>query len=172
MSCEFEEVVDRCQRDVFSYACYLLADRSAAEDVAQEAFLRLWRNWESIDVERVSAWLVRVTRNLCFDRMRHHKAVGKNFLMAVDGFLEAAPDRGPGPVERAEAVEFRRCLRSALDELTEPMKSVLILREVLELRYREIAEALELPLNTVRVYVHRGRKKLRARLEKEYQVAT
>ena len=65
MSREFDAVVDRCQRSVFTYARYFLNDQESAEDLTQEVFLKLWNHWEEIDFERVDAWLMRVTRNAC-----------------------------------------------------------------------------------------------------------
>jgi RNA polymerase sigma-70 factor (ECF subfamily) len=82
--------------------------------------------------------------------------------------LESRPDEGPGPGERAEATDVRRLFRGALRELREPLRSAIILREVLGLKYQEVADALEIPLNTVRVYLHRGRRRLREELTGAY----
>ena len=161
MSADFEAVVDRCQRNVYTYAVHLLRDPAAAEDLTQEAFLRLWRNWNQIDLERVDAWLTRVTRNLCYDRWRLQRTASRYVVTPTDGEVESAVDREAGPHELAEAGDFRRRFDAALATLNEPSKSVLVLREVLGFQYREIADALEIPLNTVRVYLHRSRKRLR-----------
>ena len=66
------------------------------------------------------------------------------------------------------AGDVRRLLRQGLSQLAEPLRSVLILREVLGYKYEEMAEALEIPLNTVRVYLHRGRKRMRDHLAEVY----
>jgi RNA polymerase sigma-70 factor (ECF subfamily) len=168
MSQEFDAVVDRCQRSVFSYASYFLHDRGAAEDLTQEVFLKLWRHWETVDFDRVEAWLMRVTRNACYDKLRLERSAGKHLTALPEGALEAKPDLQPGPGERAEAGDVRRLLRQGLAQLAEPLRSVLILREVLGYKYEEMAETLEIPLNTVRVYLHRGRKKMREQLAEVY----
>lgn len=168
MSAEFEAVVDRCQRNVYTYAVYLLRDPSAAEDLTQEVFLRLWRHWSGIDLQRVEAWLTRVTRNLCYDRWRLKRTETQYVVAPVEGELDSAVEHEAGPHELAEARDFRQRLDSALATLNEPLRSVLVLREILGFKYAEIAEALELPLNTVRVYLHRGRKKLREQLTEAY----
>lgn len=160
----FEELVDACQRQVFTYASYLLARPEDAEEVTQEVFLKLWSNWHDIDRERAIAWLMRVTRNLCFDRLRHVKVVREHVGDGGEEALARAPDGGPSPALRAEGAELRRRLEEALRDLGEPMRSVVVLREVQGFKYREIAEILELPLNTVRVYLHRGRRRMRERL--------
>lgn len=168
MSADFEAVVDRCQRNVYSYAMHLLRDAGAAEDLTQEVFLRLWRHWSRIDVSRVEAWLTRVTRNLCYDRWRLQRTASRYVVEPAEDAVDAARDRRAGPQELAEASDFRRSLEAALATLNEPSRSVLVLREVLGFKYTEIAEALELPLNTVRVYLHRGRKRLRDRLSETW----
>ncbi|HTQ79314.1 MAG TPA: sigma-70 family RNA polymerase sigma factor, partial [Thermoanaerobaculia bacterium] len=81
---------------------------------------------------------------------------------------DATPSVEPDPAERAEAADFRRKLLGALGRLEEPYRSVLILREIQDLKYQEISEALNLPLNTVRVYIHRGRQRLREQLSEVY----
>jgi len=168
MSEDFDAVVDRCQRSVFTYARYFLNDKESAEDVTQDVFLKLWHHWQSIDFERVDAWLMRVTRNACYDALRQRRTSGRHIARLPDAALEAKPDREPGPAERAEASDVRRLFRQGLDQLNEPLRSVLVLREVLGYKYDEMAEALEIPLNTVRVYLHRGRKRLREQLKEAY----
>lgn len=168
MSQDFDTVVDRCQRSVFTYARYFLNDRESAEDLTQEVFLKLWHHWGSIDFERVDAWLMRVTRNACYDALRQRRTVGKHVTQLPEGALETKPDRQPGPAEQAEASDVRRLFRRGLGQLSEPLRSVVVLREVLGYKYEEMAEALELPLNTVRVYLHRGRKRLREQLKEAY----
>jgi RNA polymerase sigma-70 factor (ECF subfamily) len=161
----FEEVVDECQRQVFTYASYLLGRREDAEEVTQEAFMKLWSNWRRVDRERAAPWLMRVTRNLCFDRLRHVKVVREHLTDRGEDVLAAAADQRPSPALRAEGAELRQQLEAALRALGEPMRSVVLLREVQGFKYREIAEILELPLNTVRVYLHRGRRRIRERLQ-------
>jgi RNA polymerase sigma-70 factor (ECF subfamily) len=167
MTSEFEEVVDRCQRMLYTYARRLVGDPRTAEDVLQEAYLRLWRHWAEIDQRRVSGWLIRVTRNLCYDALRERRSSARWLVAGAAGAVDSAPEPAPGPVEQLEAADFRRQLRAAMDELDDPLRSVLVLREIVGLKYREIAEALELPLNSVRVYVHRGRRRIRHRLAEQ-----
>jgi len=168
MSQDFDAIVDRCQRSVFTYARYFLNDRESAEDLTQEVFLKLWNHWSTIDFDRVDAWLMRVTRNACYDTLRQRRTANKHVSQLPDAALEAKPDREPGPAERAEAADVRRLFRRGLNQLSEPLRSVLVLREVLGYKYEEMAEALEIPLNTVRVYLHRGRKRLREQMKEAY----
>ena len=168
----FEAAVTRHQRQVFTFACYLLGNREEAEDVTQEVLIRLWRNGQLLGSEKLGGWLLRVTRNASYDRLRQRQRSAHLFV--VDGGDPAtadppAPD--PGPEELAASAELGRRLHAALDALGEPFKSVVILREIQGLSYREIAEVLELPLSTVRVALHRGRRRLRERLGTEVRHA-
>jgi DNA-directed RNA polymerase specialized sigma24 family protein len=137
----FEDTAQRYQRRVYSFARYLLSSREEAEDVTQEVLLRLWRHHRGVDEERLGAWLLRVTRNACYDLLRKRR--------------------------QETAAGFRGRLLAALADLGEPYKSVVILREVQGLPHREIGEALGIPEVTVRVHLHRGRRKLRERLKED-----
>lgn len=165
MLVEFQELVEQHRDRVFTLATYLLGDREEAADATQEVLLRLWRNMDHLDGS-AGAWLTQVTRNYCFDQLRKRRsrrqALGDEQEPEV--FELTAEDGSPGPERRAGNSELMRHLRRHLGELGEPYRSVLILREVQEMKYREISEALEMPINTVKVNIHRGRKMLRDRL--------
>lgn len=161
-----EEVVARYQRRVFTFARYFLGQKEEAEDVTQEVLIRLWRNADGLDPGRIGAWLTRVTRNACYDRLRQRRTAAAVVAPGVDPELaEETPSAAPDPAAQIEAADFQRRLLGALGRLEEPYRSVLLLREVQDLKYQEISEALGLPLNTVRVYIHRGRQRLREQLK-------
>ena len=73
MSKKFRQWVKRYQDDAWSLARYLLKDASEAEDATQEAFIKLWNQREELDPERIKPWLLKVTRNVCLDRLRHRR---------------------------------------------------------------------------------------------------
>ena len=165
----FEDTAQKYRRRVYSLARYLLSNREEAEDVTQEVLLRLWRHQQGVDEERLGAWLLRVTRNACYDLLRKRRsdaALGTSSSLDDDEAREVATPE-PGPQSLAEASDFRRRLLAALSDLGEPYKSIVILREVQGLPHREIGEALGMPEVTVRVHLHRGRRKLRERLLEE-----
>lgn len=163
----FEDTAQRYQRRVYSFARYLLSNREEAEDVTQEVLLRLWRHRQGVDEERLGSWLLRVTRNACYDLLRKRRsetAAGLGVSLDDEESREVASAE-PDPQLQAEGADFRRRLLAALADLGEPYKSVVILREVQGLSHREIGEALGVPEVTVRVHLHRGRRKLRERLK-------
>src|SRR4051812_50216482 len=92
----FEDTAQRYQRRVYSFARYLLSNREEAEDVTQEVLLRLWRHQDGVEEERLGAWLLRVTRNACYDLLRRRRSD------ATQPGMAASPDDGaaPGPGER------------------------------------------------------------------------
>jgi len=164
----FEDTAQRYQRRVYSFARYLLSSREEAEDVTQEVLLRLWRHRQGVDEERLGSWLLRVTRNACYDLLRKRRSESAAGLApGFDDEAEEVATSEPDPRSRAEATDFRRRLLAALAEIGEPYKSVVILREVQGLPHREIGEALGIPEVTVRVHLHRGRKRLREILKED-----
>jgi RNA polymerase sigma-70 factor (family 1) len=165
----FEEVVSQQQRKVYSFAHYYLGSPEEAEDVTQEVFLKLWRHWQKIELSSVRPWLLRVTRNACFDRLRQRRSMSRVIQPNVEPeIVESSPTQESDPETQTQRAAFRRHVRQALEALSEPYRSVLILREIQGLRYREISDALEMPLNTVRVNIHRGRRLLREELAGRY----
>jgi RNA polymerase sigma factor (sigma-70 family) len=162
----FEDSAERYRSRVYSFARYLLSSREEAEDVTQEVLLRLWRHRRGVDEERLGSWLLRVTRNACYDLLRKRRSESAALVPGAgfDAEVRQAASAEPDPQARAEAADFRRRLLQALADLEEPYKSVVILREVQGLPHRDIGEALGIPEVTVRVHLHRGRRKLRERL--------
>jgi RNA polymerase sigma factor (sigma-70 family) len=170
----FEDTAHRYQRRVYSFARYLLSSREEAEDVTQEVLLRLWRHRQGVDEERLGSWLLRVTRNACYDLLRKRRSEAAAGVVRTfdDEAAREVASGEPGPLDQAEASDFRRRLLAALTEIGEPYKSVIILREVQGLPHREIGEALGIPEATVRVHLHRGRRRLRERLNEDVRHAT
>lgn len=165
----FQRFVEEHKNRLHSFAYYFLGSREEAEDVLQEVLLRLWRCWDGLDRRQLAAWTTRVTRNACIDALRRRHAYRK--VVAEDGdgtAAERAAAREPDPERAAASADFRRRLEAALAELAEPHRSVLILREIQGLKYTEISSALDLPLNTVKTYIHRGRRMLRLALEEHH----
>lgn len=165
---QFEHYVHQYQQRIFGYACHFLRDEAEAADVTQEVLIRLWKHREEVDEDRMLGWLLRVTRNACIDASRRRKAQRNVMTNDADG-IERATDVAWTPDVAAEQALFQEHLRQALDRLREPYRSIVILREVQEMKYEEICGALNLPLNTVKVYLHRARKMLRESLSQVTQ---
>ncbi len=113
----FEDTAHRYQRRVYSFARYLLSNREEAEDVTQEVLLRLWRYSQGVDEERLGSWLLRVTRNACYDLLRKRRSEAAAGIVRTfdDEAAREVASGEPGPRDQAEASDFRRRLLAALD---------------------------------------------------------
>jgi RNA polymerase sigma-70 factor (ECF subfamily) len=144
------------QDQAWSLACYLLRDRAEAEDAVQEAFERLWERRESMSAARVKPWLLRVTRNLCLDRLRQRRPEEE-----PDDTALADPR---GPAEALQRAQLQAQLKAAVQSLEEPFRSLVVLRDIQQHSYEEVAAMTELSLPQVKTYLHRARRKLRDQL--------
>jgi RNA polymerase sigma-70 factor (ECF subfamily) len=161
----FEQHVSAHEDQVYRFARSMLKDDATAQDVTQEVLITLWEHQEELDEDGLVAWLMRVTRNACIDRLRARQRRRKTVRTDSDDVGRAASPT-PTPDRHAEAEDLRDHVLDALDRVDNPYRRVVALRELQGLKYKEIAEALDMPLNTVKVYLHRGRKKLRAQLDR------
>jgi RNA polymerase sigma-70 factor (ECF subfamily) len=159
----FRKLADTYRDKVFTFAWYSLHSREEAEDVTQEVLVKLWQHAESVDPEKLTAWVMRVARNAVIDTTRRRKSRGAVFADGVDfNVVESLVASGnAGPDQAIRSREVRDALQEALAQVEEPYRSIVVMREVQEMSYSEIVAALEMPLNTVKVYLHRGRRMLR-----------
>jgi RNA polymerase sigma-70 factor, ECF subfamily len=157
MSRKFRQWVDEYQDQAWTLARYLLKDPAEAEDACQEAFVKLWQNQDRIDPERIRPWLMKVTRNLCLDRLRrrHPTEEWQEWQQA---------DQGAGPLQGVQQQELGEWLKHSINGLTEPYRSLVVLRDIHQHSYEDVATVLELSLTQVKVYLHRARKQLREQL--------
>jgi RNA polymerase sigma-70 factor (ECF subfamily) len=164
---EFKILSQRHADEIYRYARSLLANETDAEDATQEVLLRLWNHLPSLKLFHIRAWLLRTTRWYCLNQIRrrnNHAAP----IAVEDDFLAELPDESVVNPSQAADSSFRlEQARAALHALPENLRSVFILYEVNGLRYREIAETLGIPLNTVKVYLLRAREKLTQLISKE-----
>jgi RNA polymerase sigma-70 factor, ECF subfamily len=155
----FRLAVLRHDKLVYRFARALLRDDREAEDVAQEAFLRYWQLGAS--VERPREWLLKVARNACLDRLRRSGRLVSSETMELP---EPADERDPAwHYQRAELAAQLQTLVAALPE---PQRSLILLFDMQGVDARSCAGILGLNVNQVKVYLHRARKRLRARLER------
>jgi RNA polymerase sigma-70 factor (ECF subfamily) len=140
---------------LYAHAVRMLADPAEAEDVTQEAMLRLWRiapQWRQGEA-RVSTWLYRVVVNLCTDRLRRRRGVG------LDGIDEPQDER-PGAERRLLDQARARALSDALAELPERQRMAVLLRHIEGLGNPEIAEIMDISVEAVESLLARGKRAL------------
>ncbi len=156
---EFEQRLADSSTLAFRVALSVLHHREDAEDVAQEAFVKAYRNFHRLrDRERFRAWLVRISWRLAVDRLRSAGRRERREVVAA----ELSPS--PAAEDPMAASEFQLHLQRALDELPEKLRIVVVLRAIEGHDMREVAELLGLPEGTVKSRLHLARKQLAERL--------
>ena len=160
----FGELVQQYQKRVFALAVRMCPTPELAEEAAQEAFLAAWQGLPFFRGDSAFAtWLYRLTSNACVDLLRRegrHRGAAGPSLNDEESDLRL-PDDAPGPQEQAERRELREQIETALQALTPEHRQVLVLREMHQLSYDEIAQVLKLDVGTVKSRINRGRKQLR-----------
>lgn len=147
---------------VLAYASRLLRDRAEAEDVAQEAMIRLWRiapDWRQGEA-RVTSWLYRVVTNLCTDRLRAGRRRRADALEDVPEPADGAPDAEGAMI----AADRQGALQAALASLPERQRQAVVLRHLEGLTNPEIAEVLGVGVEAVESLTARGKRALQALL--------
>ena len=157
MSRKYRQWVKEYQDQAWTVARYILKDAQEAEDATQEAFVKLWQNQDSIDPDKVKPWLMKVTRNGCLDRLRRRRDNVEFDESHMAGEVS-------GPMQGAATSETAVWLKRAIAGLKEPYRSLVVLRDVNQHSYEEVAGMLELNLAQVKTYLHRARKQLREQL--------
>jgi len=168
MNREFQRLAREHGGRIYTFALHALRSHEDAEDVTQEVLVRMWRHRENVEPARMHAWVMRVARNLVIDVSRRRRKRAAIFAEGADvEMLAVETPAGPAPAHSAERHELRSALETMVSELDEPYRSIVIMREIQDRSYNEIAEAMEIPLGTVKVYLHRARRRLRERVRKE-----
>ena len=164
-------LVRRFERPVYNLVARLVQDPGLAEDLTQDAFLKMFRGLAQYDASlRFSSWLFRIAHNTAIDHLRQRRVLLATPRLDEDGEemdpLAGLPDlRGDSPEQAATRRQVAAVLDRAIDTLRPEYRAVVVLRHHEDLDYEEIAEVMGLPLGTVKTYLHRARKELAARLQ-------
>ena len=165
----FDELVSRWDRKIHGAIYRVVGADEDTRDLCQEAFLKAYRGLGTFKQEaRFSSWLYQIAINVCRDRLRRRR--GK-VAVSLDELEDAREGRlragSPSPLELVEARDLRHLVAAAMATLSAEEREVVILKEYQDLTFPEIAEALEVPLSTVKTRLYRGLSQLRHRLERQ-----
>jgi len=158
----FEELVHRYQTRLYNLAYRLTGDREEAEDLTQEAFVRAYSALHTFRKgERFSPWVYRILVNLCISFLRRKKP-----QVPMD---DDAPfvDRSLTPEQALDKKEIQDTVQKAIMSLPEQYRAVILLRHQQDLSYAEIAQALGIPIGTVKTHLFRAREMLQRLLSSE-----
>ena len=157
----FEDLVREHERMVFSITYHFLRNAAAAEEVAQDVFLELFRSLPKLEShDHVTFWLRRVACHRCIDYTRRNKKAAAE--VSWDDLPE--PSRGSADAAAHGDPMLSKRLRQVIATLPEKMRLIVILRYQEEAALEEIAEALRIPLNTVKSTLHRAHAMLREKI--------
>jgi RNA polymerase sigma factor (sigma-70 family) len=166
---DFDQVYERFRLPVWRLARRLTTSEEEALDTTQEIFLRVWRGLPGFRGEaKLSTWVFQIAWNYL---RAHRRKMGRTLQIIaedIDGaneFVESAVDTGPDPERRARATELLDRVETALEGLPEHYRVVVWLRDGEDLSYQEIADALDIPIGTVRSRLARARGALKELVE-------
>jgi RNA polymerase sigma-70 factor (ECF subfamily) len=169
----YRELIRRYERPVFALLFRMVRDRELAEDLAQETFVKALNAIDSYRPEfKFSSWIFKIANNAAIDHLRRRELD----TLSLDGSPHAeTPEamqatalqigaRQESPLDTVEAKELGTAIEAAIGSLRPEYRSCILLRHVEGRAYEEIAEILNLPLGTVKTYIHRARNELRLSL--------
>jgi RNA polymerase sigma-70 factor, ECF subfamily len=175
----WEEIVQRYHRRIYS-VCYRFAgDSENAQDLTQEVFIKMYRTLSTYDASKGAfmTWVTTITRNLLVDHFR--KSKGDRITDSLDTtssehedsqpLSEQIADSGMAPDEAVQGRETREMVHHALQKLSPELREAVILRDLQDMDYREIATALKVPEGTVKSRINRGRAELARLLQRTYK---
>ena len=163
----WEQIVRQNWRKVFNVAYKFVGKHDEAEDLTQDIFLKIFKALKTFDRRaNFQTWIISISRNLCIDHYRSVRKERQTIARDVDSndLQPATPDRGP--YAQAEHQDLRAQLRQALESLPITLRTAVVLRDLQELSYQEIADRLGLPEGTVKSRINRGRIELAHQLRR------
>jgi len=165
----FEELVERHQRLVVGTVARMLGSNSEVEDIAQQVFVRVWRNAKRyVPRAKFTTWLLKITRNLVFNELRR-RARHAQVPLQVEAEEEERPikdERATAPDASLLEQELQDAIESAIAELPETQRMAVVLRRYDDLSYEQIADVLDQSVPAVKSLLFRARTELRTRLSR------
>jgi len=175
----WEELVQRHHRRIYNLCYRFAGSADDAQDLTQEVFIKMYRTLKSYDVEKGAfmTWVTTITRNLLVDHFRKSKQdrMTDSLDAAPSEHEDAMPlsdqiqDQGPAPDARAQSVEVGAAVHQALQKLSPDLREAVILRDLQDMDYRDIATVLKVPEGTVKSRINRGRAELARLLQRTYK---
>lgn len=175
----WEELVQRYHRRIYNICYRFAGSADDAEDLTQDVFIKMYRTLSSYDMERGAfmTWVTTITRNLLVDHFRKTKQerITDSLDAAPSEHEDALPlgdriaDAGPMPDSRAQSQQVGEAVHHALQRLSPDLREAVILRDLQDLDYKEIATVLKVPEGTVKSRINRGRAELARLLQRTYK---
>lgn len=159
---EFQIQISKIKNKLFRFSFNIVNDAAEAEDVVQEVFIKLWKKRDHLaEINNIEAWCMRVTRNLSIDKTRSKHRRTEGFKEGFD-----MKDEAPSPYQQMAGGDIFSKIKKLMQLLPDKQRMVMELRDIEGLSYQEVAEALEISLDQVKVNIYRARIAMRKELEK------
>lgn len=163
----WEQIVRQHWRKVFNLAYKFVGRHDEAEDLTQDIFLKIFKALKTFDRRaNFQTWLISISRNLCIDHYRSVRKERETMARDVDASVLVPVSRERGPYAELEQVDLKHLIRLALAELPPTLRQAVVLRDLQEFTYQEIADQLGLPEGTVKSRINRGRLELARQLKR------
>lgn len=163
----WSEIVRMHWRKVFNLAYKFVGRHDEAEDLTQDIFLKIFKALHTFDRRaNFQTWLVSISRNLCIDHYRSVRKERETMARDVDASELAPISRERSPYSHVEQRDLKHLIRAALAELPPPLREAVVLRDLQEFSYQEIADRLALPEGTVKSRINRGRLELARQIKR------
>jgi len=159
----FEAIVSRYKNPLFNFVFRFLGDRDATSDVVQETFIKVYRNKDSYKTfAKFSTWIYTIAGNLAKTELQRRKRKNQISINSwgEDEETMDLPDGGPLPDRLVDSGIKNKMIQEALLKLPEVYREMIILRDIQEMSYEEIAEMMEISIGTVKSRINRGRAQL------------
>ena len=157
----WEQIVKQYWRKVFNVAYKFVGKHDAAEDLTQDIFLKIFKSLDTFDRRaNFQTWLISISRNLCIDHYRSVRKERETIDRDVDAAALAPAAADASPVAALEQRDRVTLLKQALAALPDTLRTAVLMRDIQELSYQEIADRLRLPEGTVKSRINRGRTEL------------
>jgi RNA polymerase sigma-70 factor (ECF subfamily) len=157
----WETIVRQHWRKVFNVAYKFVGKHDEAEDLAQDIFLKIFKALDTFDRRaNFQTWIISIARNLCIDHYRSVRKERETIAREVDAGELTPVSAEIGPEGALERSDLRALLQRALERLPIALRTAVVLRDLQELSYQEIADQLDLPEGTVKSRINRGRLEL------------
>lgn len=163
----YRYLVQLYKNKIYSYSRYMLKNKMDADDVTQEVMIRIWNNMDKFNLFAAKTWIMKTTNNLCIDYLRRKTIQLKREIEIDEIFEETFATKKPGdnPLHLTHTNMMVANVKCAIEKIPEDLRSIFILYEINGCKYREISQTLDIPLNTVKVYLLRARKYLQQELK-------
>jgi len=175
----WEEIVQRYNRRIYNICYRFSGSADDAQDLTQEVFIKMYRTLNSYDIGRGAfmTWVTTMTRNLLVDHFRKTKQDRLTDSMDATPsehgdsmpLSEQVPDKGPTPDTKVQSRETGQVVHEALQKLSPELREAVILRDLQDMDYRDIAAVLRVPEGTVKSRINRGRAELARLLQRIYR---